>query len=171
VRPPQRCRPRLIAILMCVLSFAGPGHAATQVAQVNANVVKPLILTWLQDLDLGTITLSPGTWSGATVSITRAGVFSCSNANLTCTGATQVAEYNVSGTNRSVVQISAPNVTLVNQSDSTKTLTLVVDNPGTVTLTNSGPPGTDFFLGGSIALSSSTASGVYAGTFNVTVNY
>ncbi len=171
MRPPQRCRPRLIAILMCVLSFAGPGHAATQVAQVNANVVKPLILTWLQDLDLGTITLSPGTWSGATVSITRAGVFSCSNANLTCTGATQVAEYNVSGTNKSVVQISAPNVTLVNQSDSTKTLTLVVDNPGTVTLTNSGPPGTDFFLGGSIALSSSTASGVYAGTFNVTVNY
>ena len=91
MRPPQRCRPRLIAILICVLSFAGPGHAATQVAQVNANVVKPLILTWLQDLDLGTITLSPGTWSGATVSITRAGVFSCSNANLTCTGATQVA--------------------------------------------------------------------------------
>jgi hypothetical protein len=171
VRPPQRCRLRLTAVLMCVLSFAGPGHAATQVAQVNANVVKPLILTWLQDLDLGTITLSPGIWSGATVSITRAGVFSCSSANLTCTGATQVAEYNVSGTNRSVVQISAPNVTLVNQSDSTKTLTLVVDNPGTVTLTNSGPPGTDFFLGGSIALSSSTASGVYAGTFNVTVNY
>jgi uncharacterized protein DUF4402 len=171
VRPPQRCRPRLIAVLMCVLSFAGPAQAATQVAQVNANVVKPLILTWLQDLDLGTMTLSPGTWSGATISISRAGVFSCSNANVTCTGATQVAEYNVSGTNRSVVQISAPNVTLVNQSDSTKTLTLVVDNPGSVTLTNSGPPGTNFSLGGSIALSSSTASGVYAGTFNVTVNY
>jgi hypothetical protein len=171
VRPPQRCRPRLIAILMCVLSFAGPGQAATQVAQVNANVVKPLILTWLQDLDLGTITLSPGTWSGATVSITRAGIFSCSSTNVTCTGATKVAQYNVSGTNRSVVQISAPNVTLVNQSDSTKTLTLVVDNAGSVTLTNSGPPGTNFSLGGSIALSSSTASGVYVGTFNVTVNY
>jgi hypothetical protein len=171
VRSPQRCRPRPIAILMCALSFADPAHAATQVAQVNANVVKPLILTWLQDLDLGTITLSPGTWSGATVSITRAGVFGCANANVTCTGATQVAEYNVSGTNRSVVQISAPNITLVNQSDSTKTLTLVVDSPGSVMLTNSGPPGTNFSLGGSIALSSSTASGVYVGTFNVTVNY
>ena len=171
MRPPQRCRPRLIAILICALSSAGPAHAATQVTQVNANVVKPLILTWLQDLDLGTITLAPGTWSGATVAITRAGAFSCASANLTCTGATQVARYNVSGTNNTNVKITAPNVTLVNQSDATKTLTLVVDNPGSVTLTNSGPPGTNFSLGGSIAVDSSTAGGVYVGTFNVTVDY
>ena len=82
-----------------------------------------------------------------------------------------MATYNVSGTNRSVVTITAPNVTLVNQSDSTQTLTLVVDNPGSVLLTNSGPPGTNFSLGGSIALGSSTAGGVYVGTFNVTVDY
>jgi hypothetical protein len=171
VRPPQRCRFRLIAFLICALACAGPANAATQLAQVNANVVKPLILTWLQNLDLGTITLAPGTWSGASVAISRAGAFRCASANLTCTGATQVASYNVSGTNNTNVTISAPNVTLVNQSDSTQTLTLVVDNPGFVTLTNSGPPGTNFSLGGSIALSSSTAGGVYVGTFNVTVNY
>jgi hypothetical protein len=38
-------------------------------------------------------------------------------------------------------------------------------------LTNSGPPGTDFSLGGTITLSSSTVSGTYSGTFNVTVDY
>ena len=171
MRPPQRCILKCILFLICAVAGAEPGRAATQVAQVNANVVKPLILTWLQNLDLGTITLAPGTWSGATVAISRTGVFSCANANLTCTGATQVATYNVSGTNRSVVTITAPNVTLVNQSDSTQTLTLVVDNPGSVLLTNSGPPGTNFSLGGSIALGSSTAGGVYVGTFNVTVDY
>jgi hypothetical protein len=48
---------------------------------------------------------------------------------------------------------------------------LVVDSPGSVLLTNSGPPGTDFSLGGSITLSSSTESGLYSGTFNVTVDY
>ena len=171
MRPLLRRSSRLIALLVCAFAGTDPANAASQVAQVNANVVKPLILTWLQNLDLGTITLAPGTWSGATVAISKAGVFSCSNANLTCTGVTQVAKYNVSGTNNTNVTITAPNVTLVNQSDSTQTLTLVVDNPGSVTLTNSGPPGTNFSLGGSIALSSSTAGGVYVGTFNVTVNY
>src|SRR5438876_986221 len=114
---PQRRSLGLIAFLICALWGAEPARAATQVAQVNANVVKPLILTWLQNLDLGTITLGPGTWSGATVAITRAGVFSCTSANVTCTGATQVAKYNVSGTNNTSVRITAPNVTLVNQSD------------------------------------------------------
>ena len=50
-------------------------------------------------------------------------------------------------------------------------LTLVVDNPGTVTLTNSGPPGSIFSLGGSVTVSSDTAGGTYSGTFNVTVDY
>jgi hypothetical protein len=152
-------------------SAAQPAGAATQVVQVNANVIKPLILTWIQDLDLGSIVLGPGTWSGATVSISRAGVFSCTNANVTCSGATTAATYNVSGQNNNVVKISAPNITLVNQSDTTQTLTLVLDSPGSVLLTNSGPPGTNFSLGGSITLNSTTAGGTYAGTFNVTVDY
>jgi len=145
--------------------------AAPGVAAVNASVVKPLILTRLQDLDLGSIVLGPGTWSGATVSISRAGTFTCTNANVTCSGVTKVAQYNVSGSNNQVVHITAPNVTLVNQSDASQRLTLVVDNPGTVTLTNSGPPGSNFSLGGSISVSSATVGGTYSGTFNVTVDY
>ena len=169
----QRARTGFTAMMvgLAALAAAAPAHAANNVATVQANVVKPLILTWLQDLDLGTIALGPGTWSNATVGISRAGVFSCTNANLICTGATQVARYNVSGTNNRTVLISAPNVTLVNQGDPTKTLTMVVDNPGSALLTNSGPPGTNFSLGGSISLNSSTVSGTYSGTFNVTVDY
>jgi len=158
-------------ISFAALAAAAPAHAANNVAQVQASVVKPLILTSLQNLDLGTMTLGPGTWSNATVAISKAGIFSCTNANVICIGATQVASYNVSGTNNRVVLISAPNVTLVNQVDPTKTLTLVVDKPASVLLTNSGPPGTNFSLGGSITLSSTTASGTYSGTFNVTVDY
>ena len=169
----QQARTGFTAMMvgLAALAAAAPAHAANNVATVQANVVKPLILTWLQDLDLGTIALGPGTWSNATVGISKAGVFSCTNANLICTGATQVARYNVSGTNNRTVLISAPNVTLVNQGDPTKTLTMVVDNPGSALLTNSGPPGTNFSLGGSISLSSTTVSGTYSGTFNVTVDY
>jgi hypothetical protein len=160
-----------LALGLYAAMAAQSAAAATQVAAVNANVVKPLTLTWVQDLDLGTITLNPGTWSGATVGISRTGVFSCANPNLICTGPVQVAKYNVVGTNKGVVTISAPNVILVNQADTSQTLTLLVDRPASVTLTNSGQPGITFSLGGTITLSSSTASGDYKGTFNVTVDY
>jgi hypothetical protein len=170
VRPAFRHLSSLLA-LGCALSGAVPAAAASQTVQVNANVVKPLILSWVQNLDLGSIVLGPGTWSGATVGISRSGTFSCTNPNVTCSGARQVAIYNVSGTNNQTVRITAPNVTLVNQSDLTKTLPLTVDSPGSLVLNNSGPPGTNFSLGGSITLSSNTAGGNYVGTFNVTVDY
>jgi hypothetical protein len=161
---------RTIGAAIALLAASAPAWAAP-VATVSASIVRPVTLTWLQNLDLGTITLGPGTWSGATVGISKTGVFTCTSANVTCTGATTVAQYTVIGTNKQVLTINAPNVTLTNQRDPTKTLTLVVDNPGSVTLTNSGQPGTVFSLGGSIALSSGTADGVYTGTFNVTVDY
>jgi hypothetical protein len=90
---------------------------------------------------------------------------------VTCAGATAVAKYNVTGSNNQSVRVSAPDVTLVNQADSSKTLTLTADSPATVALPNSGNQGVDFPIGGSITLSSSTASGTYTGTFNVTVDY
>ncbi|MBV9527533.1 DUF4402 domain-containing protein [Sphingomonas sp.] len=153
------------------LAAAGPARAVTPTATVSATIVKPVTLTWISDLDLGTLTLGPGTWSGARIAISQAGVLTCTNTNVTCTGATKVAQYNVIGTNKQVITINAPSVTLTNQSDSTKTLTLVVDSPGSLTLTNSGQPGSTFSLGGSITLNSTTAAGTYSGTFNVTVDY
>lgn len=172
MRQPARLGFTASALAAAAVMAAAPARAAPgTVATVNATVVKPLTLKWVQDLDLGTIVLGPGAWSGATVAISKAGVFSCTNANVTCTGATQVAKYNVTGTNNQVVRISAPDVTLINQNDPTKSLTLVVDSPGSVTMPNSGNQGVTFALGGSISLSSTTAGGFYSGTFNVTVDY
>jgi hypothetical protein len=161
-------------LLLCLAAFTAalgaPARAVTQTASVNANVVKPLELTKLQDLNLGTIALGTGTWSGVTVGISKSGVFTC-NAKVVCTGTQQVAQFNVNGTNKLVVLITAPNVTLVNQSDSSKTLTLTIDSPGQVILPNSGNQGSNFNLGGSVTLSSTTAGGTYRGTINVTVDY
>ena len=69
------------------------------------------------------------------------------------------------------VQVSAPNVALINQGDSSKTLQLVPSYPATVALPNSGNPGVEFAVGGTITLSSATADGLYVGTMNVTVDY
>ncbi len=164
----RRSRWLLSALLAC--SVVAPAFAATQNATVSANVVRPLTLASQQNLDLGTITLSLGTWSGATVGISRAGVFSCST-KVVCTGVPQVAKYKVTGTNKMVVLVTAPNVTMVNQADPTQTLTLTVDSPGQILLTSSGEPGVTFGIGGSVILSSTTSTGDYTGTFNVTVDY
>ena len=164
----------LAAVAACWVLVAAPAPASAAPGgsvTIQASVIKPLSLTWLQNLDLGTIVLGTGTWSGATVAISRSGALSCSNANVTCSGATAVARYNVTGTNGQVVRISAPDVTLVLQGDPTRTLTLTVDSPGTVRLPNSGSRGIDFALGGSLNLSSAVAGGTYVGTFNVTVDY
>jgi hypothetical protein len=132
--------------------------------------VKPLTIERVQDLDLGTMVLGPGSWSGATVKLSRAGILTCP-ANLTCSGATQVAIYNVVGTKSQQVVMTVPKVTLVNQLDSSKTLVLTPDNQATVQLTNSGKPGTNVPIGGSITINSTTAGGTYVGTFNVTADY
>jgi hypothetical protein len=167
----MRLQSTMIVLLACAALAGTPAAAATVTAQVTATANKPLVLTKVQDMDLGTVTLAPGTWSNATVSISQAGAFSCANANLVCTGLTAVATYNVQGSKQQAVRISAPNVTLVNQSDPSKTLTLVTDAPATITLSNSGFPGSNFSIGGSVTLSSTTAGGTYVGTFNVTVDY
>lgn len=159
----------IVAAFAAALPCA-PASAATITASASANVVKPLTLTSLQGLDLGTITLGTGTWSNATVSLTRGGVFSC-GANLLCSGAPVAAQFNVSGSKSNTVVISAPDVTLTDQDDPTKTLTMKLDAPATITLTNSGAPGTNFSVGGSITLNSTTADGTYSGTINLTANY
>ena len=154
-----------------LMGLPAPVWAATQSASVTANAVKPLVISKLQNLDFGTVTLGPGTWGNATVSLSQSGVFSCASSNVVCSGVTSVAQYNVQGSNKQTVRISAPNITLINQNDSTKTLTLVTDAPATLVLTSSGIPGSNFSIGGSITLNSTTAAGAYVGTFNVTVDY
>jgi hypothetical protein len=160
-----------LVALAGALGIATPADAATQTAAVTASAVKPLVLAKLQDLDLGTVTLGPGTWPNTTIGISQAGALSCSSTNLVCTGAAMPAKYNVQGSNRQTVQISAPNVTLVNQSDTSQTLTLTTSAPASLVLTSSGVPGVDFSIGGSVTLNSTTAAGTYVGTFNVTVDY
>jgi hypothetical protein len=157
------------AVLAAALPCAS-ANAATITATAKAKVVKPLALESRRNLDLGTIILGPGVWSGTTVKLARTGVLTCGG-NVTCSGATQVAQYNVSGSNGETVVITVPNVTLVNQLNSSKTLTLVPDKPPPITLTNSGNPGTTFSIGGSVTVSSTTLGGNYVGTFNVTADY
>ena len=59
----------LLAAVCCPAEMA---QAATQVVPVQAKATKPLTLTSVQDLDLGTIVLAPGTWTGVISSAPQA---------------------------------------------------------------------------------------------------
>jgi hypothetical protein len=156
--------------LIAVEASAAPVSATTN-ATARARVLRPLQLTSTQNLDLGIIVLSgAGSWS-ATVGIDRAGVFDCDggSGNVTCSGTAQEAVYNVSGTNNQDVTIASQPVTLSDGAGNN--LTLTPDHDATVTLTNSGAPGDDFGVGGSITVTDLTPDGVYTGTFDVTADY
>ncbi|MCY7279426.1 MAG: DUF4402 domain-containing protein [Sphingomonas bacterium] len=165
-----------ICVLLFLLGWHGDGlHAApisaTGNVQVRATVVKPLALTAVQNLTLGTVILAgPGIWTGASVRLSRAGALACS-ANLICSGASQVAKYRVSGSNKQTISITAPPVTLRNSNDVSKTLTLSLDAPLSLFMSNSGNPGEVFSVGGTITLNSSTADSTYSGFLAVTVDY
>ena len=142
-------------------------HAATTTIQANAKIVKPLTLTAKQNLDFGTITLSgtPGTF---TIAVSQAGTVSCPS-GATCAGTARPAILNVQGSNAQIVRITVPIANLVNAANGS-TIAFTPDAPPTITLTNSGSPGRDFNIGGSIAVPS-TADGTYSGNVEVTVDY
>lgn len=137
-------------------------------ATATARIIKPLTLTWVQDLDLGTITLLDS--GPTTVGITQAGVFSCPGTAVACSGPNQVAVYEITGTNNQVVTVNSGNVSMTGPAGSTPLL-LTVDAPATVNLGNSGAAGTPFSIGGSISVAGTQAEGTYIGMFAVTVNY
>src|SRR5262245_1300912 len=114
-------------------------EAAQVTIQANANVVKALTFTSKQDLDFGTV--MPATLGTTTVSISIAGSITCP-ATATCTGAPRPAIFNVQGTNKGVIQIVATASDLVNAANGS-TIRFTPTAPATITLTNSGQPGTD----------------------------
>ena len=163
----QPVRWKLALLALAGVVPLGHAEAASTTIQANAKVVKSLTITKVQDLDFGTITMSGATGTVA-VSISMAGTLSCPS-GVTCAGTARQAIMNVSGSKSETIRITAATTNLVNAVDGS-TLVFTPVAPATVTLTNSGFPGTDFNIGGSIAIPS-TADGTYSGNVTVTAEY
>ena len=160
-------------------------HAASANATVNAKVLKPLVMTGGQTIDLGSIvTPSTATFSGTfTVDAAAAQTTTFCAAGFTCTGTVKSALFNLQGTNNANITLNVPtNVTLTLQgaTGTPPTLALttrnsVAANSGTgnytISLPNSGSPGRDFYVGGSLTITEATVGGTYQGTFTVTADY
>ena len=154
------------AALAALASVATPAAAATIAATTSVNVVKPVQLMKLQDMDFGTLTFSGFTGTRA-ITINQAGTFACA-ANIVCSGAPKPARFNVQGFNKMTALISVTGGTMSNGTD---TIPFTADAPPSVYLPNSGAPGIDFTVGGTITLSSTLVGGTYTGTMTVTSDY
>ncbi|QDP19564.1 DUF4402 domain-containing protein [Sphingomonas xanthus] len=166
---------RFAVVAAATALFATPAAAApvgaSPKAKASARIVRPLTLTATRDLDFGTIVV--GSIPGAqTVSVSQAGVLTCGTSGLTCSGTVSSAQYNVTGTNNMQVNITATASNLTNTtSGGSETLAFSPNAPASVTLTNSGAPGNNFTVGGSIVIGTATVDGLYSGDIEVTVDY
>lgn len=157
-----------LAMFVAATSPALAVSPATQ-ATATARVYKPLTISFVQNLDFGTMVLAgTGVWSGQVISMDQTGVLTGCGGNVTCSGAPQPAKYKLVGTNNAVVTISSPGFNLTGPG----TLAFTPNAPATVSLGSAGSTaGVTFGIGGSITLASSTPDGVYTGNFLVTADY
>jgi hypothetical protein len=156
----------LALVALAAAAISAPASAATITATTTVNVAKPVQLMKLQDMDFGTVILS-GFTGTRTVAINQAGALTC-GANLVCQGVPKAARFNVQGFNKMTATIAVTGGTLSNGTDS---IPFAPDAPTSVYLPNSGAPGVDFAVGGTITLSSTLAGGTYTGTITVTSDY
>ena len=162
----------LVAVAAATPAAAQNAVSASPRALAGARLIKPLQLTALRDLHFGTIVM--GTITGdQTVSINGAGVVSCGVAGqgLTCTGTPTSASYRVAGTQGQIVTISSAAATFPLTGSNGGTLSFAPTFPTSLTLGNSGAPGNDFNVGGSVIINNSTVDGVYSGQIDIQVAY
>jgi len=155
-----------LAALATIGAAATPASAATTTAVTTVSVVKPVSLSKLQDMDFGTLTFA-GFSGTRTIVLSRAGAITCA-VDIVCSGVAKQARFNVQGTNKLVVLLTYSGGTLSNGIDS---IPFSPNGQSSITMINSGAPGLDFDVGGTLTISPTLVGGVYSGTMTVTADY
>src|SRR4051812_36200868 len=87
----------LQACAAVLLSFgASPAFAVSPATQATATarIYKPLTISFVQNLDFGTLVLAgPGVWAGQVINMDQAGALTGCGGNVTCSGSPQPAKY------------------------------------------------------------------------------
>lgn len=156
------CSPAVLAALIA----ATPATAATTTAVTTVNVVRPVSVSKIQDMDFGTLTFA-GFTGTRTIALSRTGALTCA-IDIVCSGVAKQARFNSQGTNKLVVLLTYSGGNLSNGTD---TIPFTANGPASITMVNSGAPGLDFDVGGSITISPTLLGGVYSGTMTVTADY
>ena len=155
-----------LAVFVAAAVMASPATAAQTTAVTTVNVVKPVSLAKLQDMDFGTLTFG-GFTGGRTIVVSRAGAITCA-VDIVCSGAARQARFSVAGSNKLTVLLTYSGGTLSNGTD---WIPFTANGPATITMPNSGSQGISFDVGGSLSINSALVGGIYSGTMTVTADY
>ncbi len=157
-----------LAFLAAVFAnlMATPGNAAQTTAVTTVNVIRPVSISKLQDMDFGTLSFA-GFTGTRTIALSRTGALTCAT-DIVCSGVPKQARFNVQGTNKMLVLLTYSGGTLSNGVDS---IPFTADGPASIMMTNSGAPGLNIDVGGSLTIDPALVGGVYSGTMTVTADY
>jgi hypothetical protein len=158
----------MASIALALISTTANAVSPATQATATARIYKALQISFVQNLDFGTLVLGSGTWSGQLINMDQAGTLTGCGTNVTCTGSPVAAKYHLVGTNNAIVKITSLPFSLTGPG----TIAFTPNAPATVNLGATGATtGVDFSIGGSITLNSTTPDGVYTGVFAVTADY
>lgn len=180
-------RSTLIALgaLAALLPATGAGAASVN-ANARANVLKPLVMSGGGTVDFGTIvTPSTASFSGTfTIDAASSQTTPFCASGFACSGTPAAAKFNIQGSSNTNITLNVPTsvtLTLQGATGTPPTLTFVTRNSVsatnsgngnyTIQLPNSGFPGLDLYVGGTVTITEATAGGSYQGTFTVTADY
>lgn len=164
---------------VAIAAVAAPAMAqstASTTGQGSITVIRPLTLTKNADLKFGTV-VRPATGAG-TVTVSAAGSRSVAGGvvGLNSGDTPQAAQFTVDGEGGQSVSVTIP--ATFSMANGTDTLTVTTSNnlsgsAASQTLSNAlGSAGSlSFKVGGSVPVASTTATGVYTGTFTVSAAY
>jgi hypothetical protein len=158
--------------LLLLASPAGAQSVGTTgpKATASVNVMKPLQLTTVRNLQFGTVLV--GSFTGTqSVSVTPSGRTCGSGAGLTCSGVFSTAQFRVTGSNNQTAQVSSATPTINLISATGATLVMTPSLPDSVSFSNSGNQGVLFEVGGTLTFNSAMADGLYTGTLEIQVSY
>jgi len=161
---------RMLRKLALALAAGGavassPGHAASATGTATVNILKAVTLTKTADLDFGKI--APGA-SSTMARVNIDGTRVCSF-GLTCIGKASAGAFDVTGSSGETVTVAldSTTVTLASGTSATMSVSLTL-SAQQVTIVNG--KGT-VKVGGALTVGAQQPAGIYAGLFQVSVNY
>lgn len=158
----------LVGAALSAVSFASAASAATSAtANASAEVLSTLTLTADSSLNFGQIAANTG--GSVTVNADTTAAFTGS---LVSTGTRAPASFTVTGTPNANVVVTLPTSATLTRAGGTETMGISNFNTlptGAFQLNGTGSA--NFTVGGTLTVASGQASGVYNGTFSVSVEY
>jgi hypothetical protein len=162
-----------VGALSAIASVAHAQNSSTATASGTATVIQPIAANKTSDLGFGTI-VKP-TAGTATVAVSAAGSRTVTGTAPANAAGVSAAAFNVVGEGGSAYSVSVPASFDITANGGTDTLTVTTSNNAGGGGTLSGSIGStstaSFGVGGTINLTTGTASGAYTGNVTITASY